>query len=561
MPLFKPVDYVEVIAQIHEELESCSTLERPNLYLSQYHVFKGLGDCKLMRRILRTAWQHSVTIHEKVVFGAWLKYGKQGEEVIGELLVSCGKPSLEFGPVDISSQLPAISKLSSYVDDEAMSWGHLPKTVVFRIEDEQIVCDRRKFAGLSAPFRAMLNGPFTESLQEDIDMSANHISSTGMKVIREFSFTSNLIDTHLDLLLEILVFANKFCCEKLKDACDRAIASLICTKDDAVELIEFAFEQNAPAVAVSCLQVFLQQLPNCLSDKKVVEILSSVTAQERQIMVGTGSFSLYSLLSEVSMNLDPQSDMTARFLEILLESSETSRQRVVAAHQLGCVRLLRKEYEEAKKHLESAVNAGHLYSVVGLARLVSAKGQKQWAYEKLSSIISAGTQLGWMYQERSLYCEGEKRWQDLEKATELDPTLTFPYMYRAASLMRKQNIPAAIAEINRVLGFKLALECLEIRFYFNLVIEDYQAAFCDVGAILTLSPDYKMFEGRVAASQLCTLVSEHVENLTAADCWLQLYNRWSSVDDIGSLSIIYQMLESDAAKGVLYFRQSLLLLR
>ena len=70
-----------------------------------------------------------------------------------------------------------------------------------------------------------------------------------------------------------------------------------------------------------------------------------------------------------------------------------------------------------------------------------------------------------------------------------------------------------------------------------------------------------MFEGRVAASQLCTLVREHVINWTTADCWLQLYDRWSSVDDIGSLSVIYQMLESDAAKGVLYFRQSLLLLR
>lgn len=65
----------------------------------------------------------------------------------------------------------------------------------------------------------------------------------------------------------------------------------------------------------------------------------------------------------------------------------------------------------------------------------------------------------------------------------------------------------------------------------------------------------------MAASQLRTLVREHVENWTTADCWLQLYDRWSSVDDIGSLSVIYQMLESDAAKGVLYFRQSLLLLR
>ncbi|CAK7355850.1 unnamed protein product, partial [Dovyalis caffra] len=36
-------------------------------------------------------------------------------------------------------------------------------------------------------------------------------------------------------------------------------------------------------------------------------------------------------------------------------------------------------------------------------------------------------------------------------------------MYRAASLMRKQNVQAALAEINRIFGFKLALECLELR--------------------------------------------------------------------------------------------------
>ncbi|KAL0389461.1 UNVERIFIED_CONTAM: ETO1-like protein 1 [Sesamum calycinum] len=164
-------------------------------------------------------------------------------------------------------------------------------------------------------------------------------------------------------------------------------------------------------------------------------------------------------------------------------------------------------------------------------------------------------------KRESLYCDGDKKLEELERATELDPTLTYPYMYRAASLMRKQDVQSALAEINRVLGFKLALECLELRFCFYLALEDYQSAICDVQAILTLSPDYRMFDGRVAASQLRTLVREHVENWTTADCWLQLYDRWSLVDDIGSLSVIYQMLESDAAKGVLYFRQSLLLLR
>ncbi|KAF5930428.1 hypothetical protein HYC85_031301 [Camellia sinensis] len=494
LPFFKPVDYVEVLAQIHEKLESCPPHEWSKLYLLQYQVFKGLGEAKLMRRSLRSAWMKGSTIHERLIFGAWLKYEKQGEELISDLLSSCGKCAKEFGPIDIPFELPS--------DVNSSSVG------VFAMN---------------------------ESLCEEIDLSKNSISASGMRVISEFSLTGSLNEVPPKLLLEILVFANKFCCERLKDTCDRKLASLVSSRQDAVELMEYALEENSPVLAASC--------------------------NIDQSWLGQHQFSLYCLLSEVAMNLDPRSDKTAIFLEKLMECAETNRQRLVVCHQLGCVRLMRKEYDEAEKLFEAALNEGHVYSVVGLVRLAYIKGNKLWSYEKLSSIISSGITLGWMYQERSLYCEGDKRWEDLEKATELDPTLTYPYMYRAATLMKRQNVQAALAEVNRVLGFKLALECLELRFCFYLALEDYKAALCDVQAILTLSPDYRMFEGRVAASQFRMLVHEHVESWTTADCWLQLYDRWSSVDDIGSLSVIYQMLESDAAKGVLYFRQSLLLLR
>ncbi|KAJ6405675.1 hypothetical protein OIU84_013603 [Salix udensis] len=430
-PFFKPVDYVEVLAQIHEELESCLPQERSSLYLFQYQLFRGLGEAKLMRRSLRSAWLKGGTVHEKLVFGAWLKYERQGEELISDLLVTCGKCAREYGPVDVSSELDVDISSGSHETLSMMNDKHISRSVSFKVGDETIVCDRQKIASLSAPFYSMLNGCFSESLCEHIDLSENNISPLGFREISEFSMTGSLNEVSPNILLEILVFANKFCCERLKDACDRKLASLVSSRDDAVELMECALEENSPVLAASSL------------------------------------------------------------------------------------------------------NAGHIYSVSGLARLGNIRGHRLWAYDKLSSVISSVTPLGWMYQERSLYCEGDKRWEDLEKATELDPTLTYPYMYRAASLMRKQNVRAALAEINRILGFKMALECLELR----------------------------MFEGRVAASQLRTLVREHVENWTTADCWLQLYDRWSSVDDIGSLSVIYQMLESDAAKGILYFRQSLLLLR
>ncbi|ONK74363.1 uncharacterized protein A4U43_C03F5460 [Asparagus officinalis] len=559
LPLFKPVDYVEVLAQIHEELETCPVHEKSNLYLMQFQVFRGLGEVKLLQRSLHSAFQKATTIHEKLVFGAWLKYEKQGEELISDLIASCGKCSQEWGLLDIASQIP--NESAEVTSSCYLNTGERSTIVFFKIGGEKIACDRQKIASLSIPFKAMLTGCFTESFLEVIDLSENGISPLGMRAVSDFSFSGVLSDLSLDILLEILMFANKFCCERLKDACDRKAASLVSSRQEAIDLMDCALEENSPVLAASCLQVFLRDLPDCLNDEHVVKFFSNANKQQRSIMVGKASFSLYCLLSEVAMNAGPTSDATACFLEKLVESSVSSRQKQLAFHQLGCVRLLRKEYHEAEHHFRAAFEAGHVYSIAGLARLSCIRGDKHSSYEKLSSVISSYQPLGWMYQERSLYSDSTKKLEDLDKATELDPTLIYPYMYRASSLMRKQDAKHALAEINRILGFKLALECLELRFCFYLALEDYKSALTDVQAILTLSPEYRMFEGRASASQLRTLVREHVDRWTTADCWLQLYDRWSAVDDIGSLSVIYQMLESDAAKGVLYFRQSLLLLR
>nr|XP_010910641.1 ETO1-like protein 1 [Elaeis guineensis] len=559
LPLFKPVDYVEVLAQIHEELESCLAHERSNLYLLQFQVFKGLGEVKLLQRSLRCAFEKARTVHEKLIFGAWLKYEKRGEEPISDLLASCRKCFQEFGLLDIASEIPV--EIVETVDACNSCGLHVSDSVCFQIRGEKITCDRQKIAALSTPFQTMLNGCFAESYLEVIDMSENGISPLGMRVIGEFSLSGNLSDLSPDVLLEILVFANKFCCERLKDACDRKLASLVSSRQDAIDLMELALEEGSPVLAASCLQVFLHELPECLNDEEVVKIFSNANEQQRLIMAGHASFSLYCLLSQVAMKADPRSEVTTCFLEKLVESAMDNRQKQLAFHQLGCVRLLRKEYHESECLFNAAYAAGHVYSIAGLARLAAIRGNKLLSYDMLSSVISFYNPLGWMYQERSLYSDGDIKWEDLNKATELDPTLLYPYMFRATYLMRKQSIEAALMEINRILGFKLALECLELRFCFYLALEDYRAALCDVQTILTLSPEYRMFEGRVAASQLRTLVWEHVEHWTTADCWLQLYDRWSSVDDIGSLSVIYQMLESDSSKGVLYFRQSLLLLR
>ncbi|KAI3460909.1 hypothetical protein Pfo_017572 [Paulownia fortunei] len=492
LPYYKPVDYVKFLAQIHEELESCPREERSNLFLFQYQVFKGFGEVKL------------ITVCEKLVFGAWLKYEKHNEKFI---LTCCHLVTFPLNFLQI--------KLQAFL---------ICPHVTFQIGDEKIACDRHKIAGLSAPLHAMLNGYFTESFSDDIDLSENNTSPSGMRAISDFSKTGSLSQVSPSLLLEIL------------DACDKKLASLVSSRQDAVALMECALEENSPLLAASCLQVFLHELPDSLQVKQVIELLSGgLDRQQRPI-----------LLSGDAMDSDPSSDRAVLFLKQLVECAGTSRQKMVVLHLFGCVRFFGKESDEAEKLFEAALSKGHVYSV---------------SYEKINSVISSYTLLGCMYQERFLYSDGDERWGDLEKATELDPTLSYAYMNRAASLMRKQDVQLALAEINRILGFKLALECLELRFCFYLALEEYQCAISDVEAILTLCPDYRLFDGRVAASQPRILVQKHVENRTTADCWLQLYYRWSLVDDIGSLSVIYQMLESDAAKGVLYLRQSLLLLR
>lgn len=572
-PNFKPLDYVEVLAQIHEELEASPNHGKSDLYLLQSQVFRGLGEVKLLRRSLQSAWKHASTVHEKLVYAAWLKHEKQGEEMISDLLSQCSKCLQEFTPLDIISEFsPKVASIDfscspiSKNQEALLQCGSAsdPSSdiVVFHIGEDEIVCNRQKVATMSAPFHAMLNGCFTEARKRDIDFSDNGISARGMRAICKFSETGKLSDDlSPDVLLDILAFANKFCCEQLKDACDRNLASLIHTEQDAITFMEYGLEEGSQVLVASCLQVILRELPYSLQHEQVAKLFYNTDTRKRSIMAGSASFALYSLLSDVAMKDDLKSDKSAFFLECLRECATTSRQKSLAVHQLGCVMLARREYDKAERLFDAAVNEGHVYSHAGLARAKYKRGYKHAAYDEISTLLSSCKQLGWMYQERSLYCDGKEKWLDLERATALDPTLTYPFMYRAAVLMREQSAHVALIEINRVLSFKLTLDCLELRTCFYLALQDYRGALSDIQAILTLNPNYMMYGGRVGASQLRSLLIPHVEHWTTADCWMQLYDRWSSVDDIGSLAVIYQMLESDSGKSLLFFRQSLLLLR
>ncbi|XP_071935710.1 ethylene-overproduction protein 1-like isoform X2 [Coffea arabica] len=334
-----------------------------------------------------------------------------------------------------------------------------------------------------------------------------------------------------------------------------------CSRDEALVLIDYALEERANILVASCLQVLLRELPGYLYNSKVMNVFCSYEGKERLTVVGHASFLLYYFLSEVAMEDNMTSNVTIMLLERLRECATERWQKALALHRLGCVLLDRKEYKDAQSCFEAAAEAGHVYSIAGVARSKFKQGQRFMAYELISSLISTYKPAGWMYQERSLYNLGNKKIADLNDATNLDPTLSFPYKYRAVAKLEENHIEAAISEINRIAGFKVSSDCLELRAWFLIALEDYESAMRDIRALLTLEPNYLMFQGKMRGEHLVELLNQHVQQWSPADCWMQLYDRWSSVDDIGSLAVIQQMLINDPGKSVLRFRQSLLLLR
>jgi tetratricopeptide (TPR) repeat protein len=407
----------------------------------------------------------------------------------------------------------------------------------------------------------MLYGGFIESRREKINFSKNEISVEAMRAAEVFSRTKSLSTIEPNVVLELLSLANRFCCDEMKCACDAHLALLVCDMEDASLLIEYGLEETAYLLVAACLQVFLRELPVSMECSSFVKLFCSPEGRDRLATAGHASFVLYHFLSQVAMEEEMRSNTTVMLLERLVECAKDGWEKQLAYHQLGVVMFERKEYKDAQHWFEAAVEAGHVYSLVGVARAKYKRGHTYSAYKLMNSLIDDYKPVGWMYQERSLYCIGKEKMMDLISATELDPTLPFPYKFRAVSLLEENRIGPAIAEINKILGFRVSPDCLELRAWFLIAMEDYEGALRDVRAILTLDPNYMMFYGNMHGNHLVELLGPVVQQYNQADCWMQLYDRWSSVDDIGSLAVVHQMLENDPGKSLLRFRQSLLLLR
>ncbi|XP_062095034.1 ethylene-overproduction protein 1 [Humulus lupulus] len=576
-PCLKYVDFVQTLADVYRRIENCPQFDKWKMFVEQCSVFRGLSDPKFFRRSLRSARQHAVDVHTKIVLAAWLRFERREDELLGTSAMDCCKRNLECPKAALVSGYNPESVYESCIcsrnsleeaedgflmmEEDECSTSEEDGDISFCIGDEEIRCVRYNIASLSRPFRAMLYCGFTESRREMINFSKNGISAEGMRAAEIFSRTKRLDSFDARIVLELLSLANKFCCDEMKSACDGHLASLICDMEGAMLFMEYGLEETAYLLVAACLQVFLRELPGSMHNPNMMRFFCSSEARKRLEIVGHASFVLYLFLSQIAMEEDMKSNTTVMLLERLGECATESWQRQLAFHQLGVVMLERKEYKDAQRYFEAAAEAGHIYSIVGVARAKFKRGHKYSAYKQMNSLISDYTPVGWMYQERALYCIGKEKMMDLNTATELDPTLPYPYKYRAVSLLEENMVGAAISEINKIIGFKVSPDCLELRAWLLIVLEDYEGALRDVRALLTLDPSYMLFNGKMHGDHMVELLRPIVSQLSQADCWMQLYDRWSSVDDIGSLAVVHQMLANDPGKSLLRFRQSLLLLR
>ncbi|KAE8697861.1 Ethylene-overproduction protein 1 [Hibiscus syriacus] len=514
-PCLKVVDFIETLADLYRRIGKCPQFEKSGMYLEHYPIFKGLSDPKLLRRTLRAARQHCVDEHSKIVLAAWLQYERREDELVGTNSMNCRGRNIEcpkatliagynpefiYDPCNCSKTRRGETEDDFSIEDKECSTSDGYGDMSFFIGDNEIRCIRSSIASLSLPFRTLLYGDFKESKREKLNLTQSCVSVECLKTAKLYSRNKRLDSFGPRILLELLSFSNKFCCDNLKSDCDSYLASLVNDMEGALLLIEYGLEENAYLLVAACLQVFLRELPNSMHSPNVMKYFCGPDAKERLALAGHASFLLYFFLSQIAMEEDMKTNTTVMLLERLTECATKSWQKQLAYHQLGVVKFERKENKDAQSWFEIACESGHIF--------------------------------------KSGCCKNQvQAWPQLEN----------------------NKIGAAISEISKIISFKVSPDCLELRAWVSISMEDYERGLRDVRALLTLEPNYMMFYGKMHGDHLVELLRPFVQQWSQADCWMQLYDRWSSVNDLGSLAVVHHMLANDPGKSLLWFRQSLLL--
>uniref|UniRef100_A0ACD5UHL9 Uncharacterized protein n=2 Tax=Avena sativa TaxID=4498 RepID=A0ACD5UHL9_AVESA len=534
LPHFKPADYVDILAQIHEELEYCPPDERSCLYLLQFQVFRGLGEAKLSRRSLQAAWEKASTIHEKLIFGAWLKYEKREEESISDLLGSCGKCSQEFKLLDF------VSSLESHgigYDDGSDEFRGSP-VVHFRIRDDMIACDRRKLAALSTPLYAMLNGGFKESHLEVIDMSQNGISPIELRfccylALEDYRAALCDVQAILTLAPDYRMIGGRVAAKQLRTLvmenveqwmtadCWMQLYDRWSSVDDigSLSVIYQMLESDAAKGVLYFRQSLLLLRLNCPeAAMRSLQLAREHAASQHERLVYEGwilydtghceeglqkaeasiaiqrSFEAFFLKAYAlaDSSLEPSTSATVvSLLEDALRCPSDRLRKGQALNNLGSVYVDCGNLDLAAECYINALKIGHTRAHQGLARVHFLRNNRTGAFEEMTKLIEKARSNASAYEKRSEYCDRDLTKADLQMVTKLDPLRVYPYRYRAAVLMDNHKEKDAISELTKAIAFKADLNLLHLRAAFHEHVGDISGALRDCRAALSVDPNHQ----------------------------------------------------------------------
>ncbi|OAY64496.1 Ethylene-overproduction protein 1 [Ananas comosus] len=183
---------------------------------------------------------------------------------------------------------------------------------------------------------------------------------------------------------------------------------------------------------------------------------------------------------------------TALYVIQLLEQANScasdNLRKGQAHNNMGSIYVDCDMLDEAAECYLKALGIKHTRAHQGLARVYYLKNQKKSAYDEMTKLIEKAKNNASAYEKRSEYCDRDMAKSDLNMATRLDPTRTYPYRYRAAVLMDDHKEEEAIAELSRVIAFKLDLQLLHLRAAFYDSMGDSAATLRDCEAALCLDP-------------------------------------------------------------------------
>lgn len=146
--------------------------------------------------------------------------------------------------------------------------------------------------------------------------------------------------------------------------------------------------------------------------------------------------------------------------------------------------------DEAAECYNIALNIKHTRAHQGLARVHYLKNRKKAAYGEMSELIKVAKDSASAYEKRSEYGERDEARSDLNMATLLDPTRTYPYRYRAAVLMDESKEDEAIGELSQAIAFRADLQLLHLRAAFFDSMGDNANTLRDCEAALCLDPTH-----------------------------------------------------------------------